>query len=126
MLRQLKIKTREQDKKIWFSDAHHDLFVWLDDSRQPLGFQFSYDKHQDEHCLSWFVDRGYSHSRIDSGEMSPTKYKMTPMLVTNGEFDATSIARRFENISRDMDTELRQFISDRIREAATAPATNNQ
>lgn len=125
MLRQLKVKTKEQRKKIWFSDSSHDLFVWLGNDHQPVGFQFTYDKHRGEHCLSWSAAHGYSHSRIDDGEITPGKYKMTPVLVADGDFDAGDIANRFERISRDLDTELRQFISDRIREAATGAPGNN-
>ena len=118
MLRAITGQHQIDPNRLWFSDLDHDLFVWLDEAGQPVAFQFSYDRQRDERCIEWHRHRGYSHSRIDSGEARDGHYKMTPIMTTNEPLDAAGIAARFLSISADMDTELACFIHGKLCHAA--------
>ncbi|MDH5484380.1 MAG: hypothetical protein OEY43_04010 [Gammaproteobacteria bacterium] len=92
----------------------HDLFVWLDESGQPSGFQLSYNKTHTEHVINWFLDRGYSHDKVDSGEDKQGNYKMTPIMVPDGEFESEKIAAEFISISTEMDADISSFILEKL------------
>ena len=100
--------------KLWFHDAEHDLFVWLDNSKQPVGFQFSYHKNHMEHAINWSSDRGYSHDKIDAGESRPGGYKMTPIMVPDGEFETEKVTEEFAAISREIDKGIAEFVLQKL------------
>jgi len=68
----------------WFWSARCDLIVWLCDQGAVLGFQFCYDKEDDERALTWMSTRGFSHMRVDTGPMK----REAPLLVADGPVDA--------------------------------------
>lgn len=118
MLREITPIRQNSDrvKKRWFSSSDMDLFVWFND-QVPARFQLSYDKPAREHAITWDIESGFSHNSVDTGEHSPgTKYKMTPILVANGEFDAASIARKFLQASQNIEESLADFIYARLLE----------
>ncbi|MFP4637769.1 MAG: hypothetical protein ACLFM6_04955 [Spirochaetaceae bacterium] len=95
----------------WFTDADHDLVVWYPargDSR-IVGFQFSYEKQDNENAVTWTRERGFEHHRIDAGEV-PYGGKMTPMLLADGPPDVKSIAERFRSVSAELDPEVARFV----------------
>ena len=102
-------------KKRWFTDSDMDLFVWF--TRQvPVRFQLSYNKRDREHAINWNSETGFSHNRVDSGETYPDNYKMSPILLKDGKFDATDTARKFLMASEDIDATLADFIYARLLE----------
>lgn len=105
--------------KLWLSDNEHDLFIWLDANRQPVGFQFSYNKSQIEHVINWFLGSGYSHDKTDSGEDKQGHYKMTPIMVPDGEFESHKIAREYASISTAMDADLAEFVLQKLLDYAS-------
>jgi hypothetical protein len=103
--------------KRWFTDSDMDLFIWFNND-VPIQFQLSYNKQGTEHAINWNEETGYSHNRIDPGDQKQlhTRYKMAPILVADGEFDAPSIARQFLLASERMNETLADFIYARLLE----------
>ncbi len=109
----------EEPKRRWFADDYFDLIVWLGRKAEIIGFQLCYDKEGDERSLTWHKDSGFSHNRIDSGELE-RPYKATPILLADGPFDYAAVARLFEERSRTMDARTAKFVLDRIGAYPTA------
>jgi hypothetical protein len=93
----------------WFTDDNFDLIVWYDDHSRLTGFQLCYDKTGRERALTWTVDHGFQHNRIDAGE-TPGHMKMTPVIVADGEFDARPIADLFLRESSAIDPLVSRFV----------------
>lgn len=110
MLRAISDQQQTNGRRLWFNDQDHDLFVWLDEQQKPLAFQFSYHTRQDEYCIHWHRQRGFSHDRIDSGDTLDGHYKMTPVLMPDGEFEGQRLAEIFQSVCKDIDAALAQFI----------------
>jgi len=108
--------TNQHIIKRWFSDANHDLFVWLNADGQIMSFQFSYDKSLNEHLLGWSEVHGYSHNRIDDGEDVYLHIKMSPIMVPNGTVDSTKVAEAFRRVSKLLEPELVEFIYRKLCE----------
>lgn len=107
--------TNQHIIKRWFSDANHDLFVWLNADGQVMAFQFSYDKTGNEHLLSWNKSYGYSHDRIDDGEDVHMHIKMSPIMVPNGTVNCAQVAETFRSVSELLEPELVEFIYRKLR-----------
>ena len=102
--------------KRWFTDSSMDLFIWFR-NQAPVRFQLSYNRHGDEYAINWNTNTGFSHSRIDPGEQfDPLKYKMSPILLADGEFDALTTARTFLRASKNIEESLADFIYARLFE----------
>lgn len=103
-------------KKRWFTDSDMDLFIWFN-QQVPVRFQLSYNKHGAEHAISWNTETGFNHNRVDSGErFDPPKYKMSPILLEDGEFDAYTTASDFLRASENIEKSLADFIYARLLE----------
>lgn len=98
----------------WFTDNNFDLIVWYDDHGRLTGFQLCYDKTGHERALTWTVDHGFQHNRIDAGE-TPGHMKMTPVIVADGEFDAGPIAELFRRESSGIDPAVSRFVYSAVR-----------
>ena len=118
MLREIS-STRQNSnhkKKRWFTDSDMDLFIWFN-QRAPVRFQLSYNKRGQEHAITWDIETGFCHNSVDTGEqLLHFKYKMTPILVANGEFDAATVARDFLRASENIEESLADFIYARLLE----------
>ncbi len=105
----------EKSRRRWFSDDYFDLIVWAAPDGSPTGFQLCYDKYKKERALTWTTGNGYSHERVDDGESNPSK-NLTPILVPNGVCPTQHILERFLERSTELDSRLRSFIVDKLRE----------
>lgn len=106
----------EHTTKRWFTDSDMDLFIWFN-HETPARFQLSYNKRALEHALTWDIKSGFNHYRVDDGEQqSLFKYKMTPILLADGEFDAATVARSFLRSSENIEESLADFIYARLLE----------
>ncbi len=98
----------------WFADGDFDLIVWYGgrDASAPVdGFQLCYDKKHHERALTWRRGQGFRHEEVDDGESGPSlQFKMTPILVPDGIFDAAAVARRLEARTTEMDPALARFV----------------
>lgn len=118
MLREI-TSTRQNSKhmrKRWFTDSDMDLFIWFR-HQVPVRFQLSYNKRGREHAITWDNAAGFSHNRVDNGEQeAQLKYKMTPILLADGDFNAATIARNFLRASDNIEESLADFIFARLLE----------
>jgi hypothetical protein len=102
-----------EGQRRWFTDEYFDLIVWHDGDGLPTGFQLCYDKNDRERALTWRSGRGYSHERVDDGEI-PGRAKMSPVLVPDGSFARSTIAALFLEDSGAIDPEIRRFVHARL------------
>jgi hypothetical protein len=99
--------THQRDGR-WFSDEYFDLFVW-EAGRRIERFQLCYDLDRQERVVSWSEEGGYSHCKVDNGPGAGA-YPATPILLADGVFDFTTVARRFSERSVEIDQEIAAFI----------------
>lgn len=86
-----------------------------------VGIQLCYETGtNDEHALTWVKDHELSHMRIDDGENRPGKYKMSPILVADGTFDADELLGIFEPASGGLEEAVSKAVRDVIRAYAHA------
>ena len=110
------VKQKSQGQlRRWFTDNDMDLFIWFS-RRAPIGFQLSYNKQTDEKALCWETGKGFKHYNVDSGEVEPIKYKMSPIYSPDGDFDSYAIARAFLHNSEHIEATLADFIYARLLE----------
>ena len=81
-----------------------------DERTTITGFQLCYDKPNVQRALSWTVERGYMHNKIESGEKHSIGHKMAPILVADGAFDKTTIVDRFLQSSPDIDQRVVKLV----------------
>lgn len=105
--------TDEPERK-WFTGNALDLIVWFAASNKVIGFQLCYLKGSDEHALTWWKSRGFSHDKIDDGEGFPDNQKMTPILVPDGTFDKEELIALFREKSGEIDPHLVRFVTKTI------------
>jgi len=103
-----------EPRRRWFSSPDLDLIVWLDDAEALIGFQLCYDKTRGERALTWRADRGYDHSAVDDGEVRPTQYKGTPILVADGHLDRVRVFELFREASDGVPRRIREKVSELI------------
>ena len=96
MLREIKNPRQVEGEgwRRWFTDEYFDLIVWYHPEKTLQGFQLCYDRGHEERALTWRAGEGYSHKRVDDGDVTG-RVKMTPVLVPNGVLDSEEIAERF-------------------------------
>ena len=75
-----------EDRRRWFFCHDLDLVVWEDEGGTITGFQLAYDRHRNEHSLSWQQDRGFAHYAVDDGEPR-AGVDATPFLYPDGPFE---------------------------------------
>ena len=106
-------QVRDEGYRRWFTDSFFDLIVWYEQDGSINGFQLCYDKFQKERALTWLKNKGFSHEKIDDGEI-PGHSKMTPILVPDGEFSKESIAEKFKAEAKEIDPQIKEFIYTKI------------
>lgn len=103
-------------RKRWFTDSDMDLYIWLKNDA-PASFQLTYNKQDKEHAINWNSHTGFSHNRVDSGEeVAHLKYKMSPILLPDGNFDAPDTAHKFLRASKNIDGTIADFTYARLLE----------
>jgi len=115
MLKEVRSTKRDDGRfRRWFSDEYFDLIVWYEAAKDHVvGFQLCYDKEGMERAFSWSLDKGISHSRIDSGEASPFK-NMSPILVPDGAIPFEELLRQLEVRARDLDKDIVELIKKKL------------
>jgi hypothetical protein len=98
----------------WFTDEYFDLIVWYDTAKSLLGFQLCYDKQGRERAITWTVESGYQHNRIDAGEI-PGHAKMTPVIIADGQFAPAPVAERFLKESTGIEPDVARFVYDKVK-----------
>lgn len=116
MLKEIKTtnNTDQDMTKRWFNDESMDLIVWKGPDGEFEKFQLCYDKHRNEHALTWVRSKGFVHNAIDDGETNPGGHKRTPILTPDGKIDIPSIVTRFESQASSLDNEIIEFVSEKL------------
>jgi hypothetical protein len=109
-------QVRNESRRRWFYSAACELVVWLDEAGNAIGFQFSYDKADRQHSLTWRVPDRFLHTGIDSGETHPLKHKAAPILAADGIFDAARIVEIFRGASAELPHAYAELVEGKIRE----------
>ena len=104
---------RQPEGRRWFGDDYFDLIVWFDQQGKIIGFQLCYDLSGDEHALTWHEKTGFSHQRVDDGDLQ-RPFKATPILVADGPCDSAAIWRLFKERSSSMDEKVARFVLSKI------------
>lgn len=102
-----------EGQRRWFTDSSLDLILWYDHKNEISGFQLCYDKKVRERALTWRKGKGFSHEKVDDGEV-PGRPKMTPVLTPDGHFDAAAVASRFHRESAEIDRDIARFVLSTI------------
>lgn len=98
-----------------FSDDYFDLFIWYaEKGLDPVGFQLCYNKKSNEHSLIWDRDKGFLHSKVDTGE-SDALANRSPVLVADGLFDSNRVAEKFLNSSQEVDDEIVNLVYHQLK-----------
>ncbi|ADN02727.1 hypothetical protein [Spirochaeta thermophila] len=102
----------------WFQDEYFDLIVWYRDDGPPtveriVGFQLCYDRQGDERAFTWQAAGGWSHMRVDGGDV-PFSIKQSPVLMPDGEFRTDEVLARFLEASTRLEPQLVRFIVERM------------
>lgn len=97
-------------KRRWFSSEDFDLIVWFSGDQDITGFELCYDKTGKEHSIRWSRSGGYSHMAVDDGENRPGRYKETPIMAPNGDFEARRVYSNFQAASRSLPDDVASFV----------------
>jgi hypothetical protein len=97
----------------WFSDDYFDLIVWYEGDGSVYGFQLCYDKNRQERAVTWTRDAGPVHQRLDDGEERRAGFKLSPVLLPDGECDR-GIVPAFRVRSVSLDPVLAAFIIEQL------------
>jgi len=98
----------------WFSCPILDLTLWQNPSSKITRFQISYDKDTQEKLINWGENSGLSHYVVDSGEDRPGKYKSTPIMKNNEDYDIADILKQFNAVNQTIDEGLTCFITNKL------------
>jgi len=115
MLRELPPKKQvpgEMNRR-WFFSNELDLVVWCDKDGNPTGFQLAYDKDRNEHSISWHFNKGFIHYVVDEGNQKSGKNE-TPLLYSNGAFNAVHVIDLFRALSIEMPLHIRKFVLEKL------------
>lgn len=99
-----------ESRRRWFSGQNMDLTVWFDNSGGIIGFELCYEKGKNEHAVRWKQGDEILNWKVDDGENRPGRYKETPVLLSDGLFEAKKIPRLFLKASRGIDRFIVKFV----------------
>ncbi|MCJ8330213.1 MAG: hypothetical protein HRT89_10200 [Lentisphaeria bacterium] len=105
-----------EPRRRWFTDDDFDLIIWYTDD-EVYGFQLCYDKTNSERAFTWVANKGFSHQRVDTGEMygfGPDNF--IPILVPDGIFDAEKIAGIFREKSAELDSPVVELVLSKLND----------
>ncbi len=103
-----------EPRRRWFSSQDFDLIVWLSEGQGFIGFELCYDKRGRERSLLWNLASGFSHMAVDNGEQRPGKFKSSPTLLPDGNFEAQRVCADFLAASGDLPAEVRDYVLENI------------
>lgn len=111
MLREIKktSQDRGEPKRRWFSGSEMDLFVWLNEDDEIVGYQLTYDKPHSEKALIWNEKEGITHLGVDEG-LKPGGHPGSPLLVPDGIMDPSKIISKLKECGEDVDPSIKSFI----------------
>jgi hypothetical protein len=105
-----------EPRRRWFQSPEEDLIVWYECDGSVWGFQLCYNRKHMERALTWTKEKGYSHLKVDDGEIEALSVKRTAILVPDGVFDAERILERFLLESKWLPDDIVRLVIDKITE----------
>ncbi len=99
----------------WFQDDFFELYTWQAQNGTLAAFQLCYDVRGRERAMTWHRSHGFSHNSIDYGG-ARGRMKGTPLLAGEGRFPHRFVRSRFIRHAATLDTAMRSFILDKMRE----------
>lgn len=100
-------------RRRWFCDSYFELIVWYQEDRIQ-GFQLCYDVDRHPRAFTWTTGNTSTHHGIDDGDSTDGHHKMSPVLVHDGDFDATSVRTRFAAEAKELPIEIRRFVEGKL------------
>jgi hypothetical protein len=127
MLREITAVRQDEPDSIrrWFQDDYFDLFLWVTPQGKVSAFQVAYERTRDERVLSWSQMRGFVHSRVDSGENGSFDSR-TPLLIADDCCPIRVVYREFERRSATLESSLRAFLIDKLKQGRRMPRFRRQ
>ena len=104
----------------WFQDSYFDLITW-DRDEVVIGFQLCYDRSGMEKSLTWKKDKGFTHDSVDDGQVT-LGMDMSAILVEDGPVPIDMLINRFTDDSREIDSEIRQLVLEKLNEVKKDPS----
>lgn len=100
----------------WFTSSDLDLILWLGPGGKPHGFQLCYGKQaRKERAVTWWPERGLTHSSVDEGRREPLTVKGTPTLAESEDYDAAGVLARFLATKGELSAEVVDFVAQRLK-----------
>lgn len=106
----------EGPRRRWFHSEQEDLIVWYEDDGSLHGFQLCYDLQGMERALTWIKGKGYSHLKVDAGEIEPLTAKRTPILVADGLLDSAGVLERLRSAAGKLPEDVARLVASKIEE----------
>jgi len=110
-----------QPHKRWFNDAEFDLFTWHRSDGSVCRFELCFDKHLGERTVRWDAREGVETFNVDDGDVTG-RYKMAPLVTTDGSPIEARIIDRFRNAARDVDPAIVAVVCSRLGLPPVQPA----
>ena len=111
-------QVRGEPFRRWYASPGADLIVWPREDGSLIGFQFCYDKEDDEHALTWLEECGYSHMSVDDGSSPGSWGKSTPLLVPDAVMDPARILDIYRAESPLVPVSYSQIVVARLQDLA--------
>lgn len=93
-----------------------ELIVWYRGDGGVDGFQLCYPgADRVERALTWQARRGFSHARVDAGDMRPDK-NLTPVLMPDGAVPWAKLEAEFAARAAGLEPAVRDFVIGRMKE----------
>ena len=116
MLREVAVTQVEHEpRRRWFVDEDLDLVVWLSEPGSIVALELCYDKPGRERALTWSLERGFGHYRVDAGDDTAMR-NLTPILVSDGAFPKAQVIARLTAASATIDPAIRAPVLERLQE----------
>jgi hypothetical protein len=107
-------------RRLYYNDDF-DLYVWYNrkanvkrnrgaQRSKLVGFQLCYDKGGDERALTWRINEGLTHKKVEEDRDGGKLARGVSILVADGEFDFKTIARKFRIASSNIDPTVSKLI----------------
>lgn len=116
MLKETQVAQKEEKyPRRWFEDDFFELIVWYDAGHIIHGFQLCYPRYRDERALTWRQGSGFNHEKIDDSRVFGSM-PATAILVPDGVFPAEMVIDEFTKRSREIDSEIANFVLEKLVE----------
>jgi len=119
MLKELLCRPDGQLRRRYFDDDWLEVFVWLDDTNQIVGFKLCYDRHEGELAVTWRKDEGFELSPVHHGEETSLYGRSQFPVEIDLPIPFAMLLQEWQARSAQIDPEVAAIIEARLRAAVT-------